>query len=140
MVLRKVGRFAIRGIVTKGRRSPVVGKQILSKAIESKFRNGYWEANTSSVIEQGRKNDFNPGQEAIFDEYRILAEEFCRSNGEEFNPEEFNDYMLFELGDTKYNAINETIEETAEELYDLWDHSTSHDGVGMKKYMGVIYD
>ena len=139
MVLRRVGRFAISGAVGK-RRSPFVGKQILSKAIESKFRQGYWEANYSTVIEQGRKNDFNAGQQAIFDEYQAIAEEFCNVNGDGFNPKEYNDYMLFELGDAKYNAISETIEQTANELYDLWDHATSHDGVGMKKYMGVIYD
>lgn len=140
MVLRTVGRFAIRGMVAKGRRTPFVGKEILNASIKSKFYEEYWEANYPTVIEQGRKNDFNAGQQAIFDEYKPIAEEFCSLNGEEFNPDEYNSYVQFEIGDAKYNAISETIEQTAKELYDLWDHSSGHEGLGRKKFAGVIYD
>jgi hypothetical protein len=142
MVLRKIGGFGIRSFAGKKgvRFAPTIVKQKTGGSSDSKFYHEYWEAEYPNDIEKGRKNDFNPGQQAIFEEYKPIGEEFCDLNREDYNPVEYIEYVLSELGDVKYNAISETIEQTAIELYDTWDHSTSRDGLGRKKFAGVIYD
>jgi hypothetical protein len=135
MQLNTARKFT-RSIIGGGRRGRgLVGTEILSRAIDGWFDNKNWEATYPDVIETGNRPDLNAGQQVIFEEdYKPAAEEYCKINGEDYNPESFKSYVEFAIGSDKYNAISEIIEETSEYLYEAWDYCYGGDGVGEKLF------
>jgi len=113
--------------------------KLMSRAADGYFDEQYWHNNYLDVIEFGNRNNLNPGQQAIFEgDYSPAAQTYCIEFGQEYDPDAFMSYVQFEIGDAKYNAISEIIEESSQRLYELWDHSYGGDGVSEKRFRGFI--
>lgn len=95
-----------------------------------------WEQNSAEVIENQISKAGNPGQETLLgpEYFEKSAKEFCRTVTKDYNPERFVSYVRADLGDTYYYAINEIIDECAEELLEAWDSSYGGDGLGEKLF------
>lgn len=101
---------------------------------------GYWDAEAwehyfPPVLEEQIGKAGNPGQEAILSgDFLTAATEYCISDGESFDPDTYQAYLLDSLGESKYNAISIIIAESAEELNYAWDNSFAGDGIGQNLY------
>lgn len=97
---------------------------------------GLWEQNSSEVIEAQIDKAGNSGQETLLgpDYFQNSAKDFCRTVTKGYDPEAFVSYVKNDLGDTYYYAINEIIDECAEELLEAWDSSYGGDGLGEKLF------
>lgn len=132
-----IARKFVKSIVGGRRKSAggLIGGEILARSIDGWFDNRNWEATYPDVIEEGNKSDFNPGQQSIFEEdYKPAAELYCRTFGEEYDPDAFISFVESTIGSDKFNAISETIEETSQYLYEAWDYCFGGDGVGEKLF------
>ena len=104
-------------------------------------RSGYlndnlWEENYTEVIDAQVDKAGNAGQTTLLgdDYFGNYAKDYCRLNGKDYTPEAFISYVQNLLGDTYYNAINEIIDQCAEELYEAWDYSYAGDSIGEKLF------
>jgi hypothetical protein len=92
----------IRGIVRVGSNSPGLGRS----SGDGYFNEGFWESNYSDVLESQVDKAGNAGQESILTgDFLDGGTQYCRENGENYNPSEFISYLENYLGDSKYNAI-----------------------------------
>ena len=98
--------------------------------------NSLWEEYSTEVIEAQIDKAGNAGQETLLgDDYFIKhAQDYCRENGDDYNPEAFVQYLENQLGSDYFNAINIIIEECSEELFEAWDAAYSNDGIGDKMF------
>lgn len=64
-------------------------------------------------------SDFNPGQKAIMEEFVDDGIRNATNQGKKFDPERWVSEAKNSLGDEKYNAVSETIENTAALLEEL---------------------
>ena len=100
-----------------------------------RFDEGIWEEGYTEVIEAQESKAGNAGQTTLLTEYFPQpAKEYCKKSGETYDAEEFVSFVKNDLGDDYYYAINEIIDECAEELYEIWDRSYSNEGVGEKLF------
>jgi hypothetical protein len=104
-------------------------------------RGGYlddnlWEEAYTDVIDSQKDKAGNAGQETLLgdDYFANHAKDYCRTNGKDYNPEDFISYVQNHLGDEYYNAISEITEECANELYEAWDQSYAGDNIGEKMF------
>lgn len=98
--------------------------------------NDLWEQNYTEVIESQEDKAGNSGQETLLgpDYFQNSAKDYCKTVSKDYDPEKFISFVKDKLGDTYYYAINEIIDECAEELLEAWDSSYSGDGLGEKLF------
>lgn len=94
--------------------------------------NELWEEAYTEVIDSQIDKAGNAGQETLLgdDYFRQSAKQYCATNGNDYNPEDFISYVKNDLGDDYYNAISEITEECSEELLEAWDYAYAGDGMG----------
>lgn len=104
------------------------------------FIEEYWQSGSSEEY-QNIKNilDLNPGQQAILESEEDSILEYLFNIAEDYNPDEFIDFLQGSLTDGKYEALSITLEDYAVTLEDIWDHSSGGDGYAVKKFLGRIY-
>jgi len=97
-----------------------------------------WEENYTDVIENQVGKAGNAGQETLLgdDYFGNYAKDYCKDNGEDYDPDKFVSYVKDKLGDDYYYAINEIIDECSQELFEAWDESYRNDGIGEKLFGG----
>lgn len=148
----KIFRYAMSGGFTSSARISRAVKGIrplgnikLSKLFEDRseqaFDEGMWEDYYYDIIEAQQDKAGNAGQETLLsdDYFGGDAKQYCRLYNSEYNPDEFVRYVKNNLGDDYYYAINEIIDECAEELFEAWDRSYSNDGIGDKLFGGGMF-
>lgn len=102
------------------------------------FHMGYWQENILPMIENQISKAGNPGQESLLvGDFAEAAYSACIKLAEDFSPEKFVSEVQVLLGDSKYNAISEIIEECSEELLEAWDYSYLGDGTREPRF-GLI--
>jgi len=100
-----------------------------------RFDDEMWEEGYTEVIEAQESKAGNAGQTTLLTEYFPQpAKEYCKKSNKDYDAEEFVSFVKDDLGDTYYYAINEIIDECAEELYEIWDRCYSNEGVGEKLF------
>lgn len=107
----------------------------------SEFYHEYWDPGVLELYYPlTTDSSFNPGQRQIIDDYQIDIENYLIETGEDYDDGIFLDFLQDLMGEAKYNALSETWEQLAKDLIDLWDHSSSKEGFGKKKFFGEIYN
>jgi hypothetical protein len=126
--------------ITKSIKSLSSGSLSRITSFDSNFDEDLWEEYYYEIIEAQQDKAGNAGQETLLgdDYFGNSAKLYCRLNGEDYDPDRFVSYVKNDLGDDYYYAINEIIDECAEELYEAWDRSYSNDGIGEKLFGGAI--
>jgi hypothetical protein len=109
--------------------SPVDGKQ-------KTFNESMWEDYYTEVLDSIKDiEDYNAGQLSIIENDLIPeATTFCRLNSDNYDSDEFVEYMQMHLTDGKYEAVSYTVDACAELLTEAWDRAFGYDGVGEKMY------
>jgi hypothetical protein len=143
-------RMLARSVTSKGfsgsgmmKRIPVNRSRINARGTTTHikahgFHTGYWQQNILPMIENQVSKAGNPGQESLLaGDFADAAYSACMKLGEDFSPERFVSEVEALLGDSKYNAISEIIEECSEELTEAWDYSYLGDGTREPRF-GVI--
>jgi hypothetical protein len=106
----------------------------------SEFYNEYWGPEVLELYYPLTVDtSFNPGQATIIDDYQVDIENYLFDIGEDYDDGVFLDFLKDLMGEAKYNALSETWEQLAEDLINSWDHSSSKEGFGKKKFFGVTY-
>ena len=96
----------------------------LAEASEAWFNNAQekniWDGLVEEIMQSLPEiSDLNPGQKAILEEFTGTGASNARRQGKKFDPERFVSDARSDLGDDKYNAVSETIENTAALLEEL---------------------
>jgi hypothetical protein len=92
--------------------------------LSPKFNENYWEANYTEIIESMVDYAGNAGQVTLLTEYfPDPAKLYCSTAEEDYNPEEFVNFVQGDLGDTYFYAINEIVEECSLILQEVWDQA-----------------
>jgi len=106
----------------------------------SEFYNEYWSPGVLELyFPLTSDSSFNPGQRQIIDDYQVDIENYLFDIGEDYDDGVFLDFLKDLMGEEKYNALSETWEQLSIDLINLWDHSSSKEGFGKKKFFGVVY-
>ena len=130
MSFRIIPSYLRKSTIAKGR---VTGEL-------SEFYNEYWQPEVLSLYYPLTVDaSFNPGQRQIVDDYQVDIENYLLDIGEDYDDGVFFDFLKDLMGEAKYNALSETWEQLAEDLINSWDHSSSKEGFGKKKFFGVVY-
>lgn len=144
--MRSIVRYVARQALGSKRLNRKVGRRGFDSLFDaySSYKNvtgghldeGLWEQNSTEVIEAQIDKAGNAGQETLLgpDYFQNSAKDFCRTVTKGYDPEAFVSYVKNDLGDTYYYAINEIIDECAEELLEAWDSSYGGDGLGEKLF------
>lgn len=136
-----VGVVKLFGKVSRGvsrldvnTRSNLTGNR--ARPVEGYFDPYLWEQNYSDVIDkQADIPDLNPGQQSIVEgDFTDAAKSYCATSGEDYNSIEFVSSVRAEIGDEKFNAISELIENCSEELWEAWDLAYGGDNMGAKLF------
>lgn len=132
MAFKLISPFIYRSVLNRGG-----GTRGISN---TEFYHEYWDPGVIELYYPlTTDTSFNPGQATIIDDYQVDIENFLLEIGGDYDPDEFLSFLLELMGDAKYNALSETWEQLAEDLSNLWDHSSGGDGFGKKKFFGVEY-
>ena len=131
-------RFGFRTLIPKSRIS--VGSAGRSSDDET-FVDDYWQGGVTDLYSDIQSApSLNAGQQAILEQNQEEIFSFLFEVGQDYDPDQFIDYLQSILDGGKYEALSETWDEYAKELEDVWDHASGGDGYGRKKFLGVIYD
>ena len=105
------------------------------------FVDDYWQSGVTAAYQDLQFNsDLNPGQKAILESEENSILEYLYEQGEDYNPDAFLDFLETSLTDDgRYQALSETFSTYAKDMQDVWDHASGGDGLGRKKFLGVIY-
>jgi hypothetical protein len=117
------------------RRDVIAGISTSSWQEEAFFSEQNWEFNVKEVLERQVSKAGNAGQESILSgDFYEAAMSYCLQVERSYTPEQFISSVSNSLGDSKYNAISEIIEECSEELLEALDYSIGGDGVGQNRF------
>jgi hypothetical protein len=116
----------IRG-VTNRLRGDAAFSSGLEEAFEDYFFNStfdlseqYWEEFYTDILDSTTylADERRTGQKVVIEEYMIPAgKDYCEEKKEDFDPDEFEAHIRLEIGDDKYNAVDEIVPEIAKDLY-----------------------
>ena len=161
-----VSRYLIRGLV-KAYRRDLLRKTLAAKArrarrswlddlentadiysLTPQFDERGWEEGYTEVIDSMVELAGNAGQETLLTDYfPDPAKDYCRRTEQDYDPDEFIQYVKVDLGDTYYYAINEIIDECASILTEVWDMNYQNDnplewlvGSGDRSTPGRIFE
>ena len=111
----------------------------LENAFEDYFINStfdlsdqYWEEFYTDILDSTTylADERRTGQRVVIEEYMIPAgKDYCEEKKGDFNPDEFEAHIRLEIGDEKYNAVDEIVPEIAQDLY-----AASDEIYGIGKY------
>lgn len=113
----------------------VAGLSTSSWQKEHYFSEPNWESNYTEILKRQQEKAGNSGQESILSgDFFDGGSEYCRESGEDYNAEDFVNFLEDYLGESKFNAISEIIADCAVEMYEGLDYSIGGDGVGAKAF------
>lgn len=126
-------RFGFRTLIPRSRIS--VGSS--GRSDDQTFVDDYWQGGVTDLYSDIKSSpSLNPGQQAILEQNEEIILSYLFEVAEDYDPDEFINYLQSVLDGGKYEALSETWEEYARELEDIWDHSSGGDGYGLKKFLG----
>lgn len=129
-------RTTFRGVsrLDVGTKSSLTGDR--ARPTEGYFDPYLWEENSQAVInQQADIPDLNPGQLSIVEgDFADAASSYCREAGENYSSDDFIAAVRLDIGDDKFNAISELIEDCSEQLWEAWDLSYGGDNMGAKLF------
>lgn len=146
MLLRSIARRALSAGTSWSRRPATGGNATgyiysgmnWSTKSPGLFSEALWETNYNIILELQVEKAGNPGQEALLTgDFLEAATTYCRATASDYTPIGFISSVSATLGDSKYNAINEIIDECSEELLEAYDYSYAGDSVGENRF-GVV--